>query len=611
MKRYIYLIMLAISIPTFAAKVNGIYYKFDSWSPDHPFAWVSEPMSSGSNAGYNGDFVIPDSVTYNNKTYPVEGIRREAFLRYSGTGITSITIPKTMKLIEEWAFNSCPNLTKVIISDLSAWCGISFNGNNSNPLCVADSLMLADSLLTDIIIPEDVTTLVNGTFRGYKKLTSVILSGNVKTIGSYAFAECTNLSSASLNEGCITIGESAFSGCAFDNLTLPLSVETLGKGAFASCPNLTEFILTENIKTIGYTLFSGCNNIQRIVYNVKQCENLLGTPFYNMPALTDFQFGDVVENIPDNLCNGLKRIRSVTIPKNTIYIGTKAFYQCDSLQNIVIPDNVEEMGQSAFENCVQLESVSIGNGLTIVPENAFKNCTALKSLTLGNGVKTLKANAFYGCEDLMEINNYRTTPGVIYSTTFDGVDKFNCNLQVPEQSLDLYCNASGWMEFYSIRKLNQATQVATPDESVVVNSGTDNATITWLGVEHAISYQFVIRDMFGRPICTLIFNLSGQLTGIRFAPQRNHTEMNGLQFTVTGLESNSEYSYDITALDEDETPLEQYTGTFKTKADAPTYIEGIMGISIVGTHQKLLLNGQVIILTPDGRKYNTQGIQLN
>lgn len=53
----------------------------------------------------SGDIVIPKSIEYNNKTYPVEGILSKAF--YECSGITSISLPNSIKRIERDAFAYC------------------------------------------------------------------------------------------------------------------------------------------------------------------------------------------------------------------------------------------------------------------------------------------------------------------------------------------------------------------------------------------------------------------------------------------------------------------------------------------------------------------------
>lgn len=62
---------------------------------------------------YTGDISIPDIVTYNNKTYRVTCIGWRAFECCSG--LTSISIPNSVKSIGDYAFKDCSGLTSVAI----------------------------------------------------------------------------------------------------------------------------------------------------------------------------------------------------------------------------------------------------------------------------------------------------------------------------------------------------------------------------------------------------------------------------------------------------------------------------------------------------------------
>ncbi len=124
---------------------------------------------------------IPDSVTY---------IGKNAFL--SCYNLASITIPASVTSIGEGAFNHCGNLTSVHISDLAAWCRIKFAALYSNPLWSA-SLYLNGTVLTDLIIPDSVTSVGNYAFEGCISITSVTIPDSVTFIGDHAFKNCYNL----------------------------------------------------------------------------------------------------------------------------------------------------------------------------------------------------------------------------------------------------------------------------------------------------------------------------------------------------------------------------------------------------------------------------------
>lgn len=101
--------MVGAKALAYDAKINGIYYNFSETE-----ATVTYHQYSSSNKKiYVGNIVIPESVTYNGKTYPVTSIGFYAF--YSCSDLTSVTIPNSVTIIDGRAFESCSSLTNVTI----------------------------------------------------------------------------------------------------------------------------------------------------------------------------------------------------------------------------------------------------------------------------------------------------------------------------------------------------------------------------------------------------------------------------------------------------------------------------------------------------------------
>lgn len=197
------------------AEIDGIFYKFDNKSNEATV--VPDAVTSYTNMGdgmitikslYSGDVIIPESVIHNGTVFKVTRIIGGVHT-YSGrggafdncTGLTSITIPKTIKYIGSDAFKGCTSLSAVYISDLSSWCNIGFAVTNAaesgyrtdaNPLSYAHNLYLNKMRIIDLVIPDDITNIKDISFVGCD-IISVTLPKNCMSMGDGAFDECNSL----------------------------------------------------------------------------------------------------------------------------------------------------------------------------------------------------------------------------------------------------------------------------------------------------------------------------------------------------------------------------------------------------------------------------------
>ena len=130
------------------------------------------------------------------------------------SSLTSVTIPDSVTYIGENAFYDCNNLTNVYISDLTAWCNIEFDNEFANPLNNIANLYLNDTLVKDLVLPNNVTYVCRYTFYNCDSLTSVTIPPDSwYYIGAWMFKNCTNLTNVTIPSRVTTIGEDAFSGC--------------------------------------------------------------------------------------------------------------------------------------------------------------------------------------------------------------------------------------------------------------------------------------------------------------------------------------------------------------------------------------------------------------
>ena len=184
-----------------------IYYNYANNGTALAVTYRGSSYDSYSNE-YSGNVVIPEEVTYMNRTRKVTSIGDYAFS--SCNKLTSVIIPNSVTSIGGSAFTGCSGLQKVIVKDIAAWCRIFFL---DNPLSYAHHLYCDENTeITDLVIPNSVTSIGYRAFSGCSGLTSVTIGNSVTSIGHRAFSGCSRLTSVTIGNSVTSIGDSAFDG---------------------------------------------------------------------------------------------------------------------------------------------------------------------------------------------------------------------------------------------------------------------------------------------------------------------------------------------------------------------------------------------------------------
>ena len=266
--------------------------------------------------------IIPDSVT---------SIGNSAF--YYCSSLTSITIPDSVTSIGTDAFYNCSSLTEIKFKDMASYCQIDgLDDVDQNQVYIGGQKLTE---MTNIVIPDEVTSIGNYAFWCCRSLTSITIPDGVTSIGYEAFYNCSSLTSINIPDSVTSIGSNAFENCrSLTSITIPDSVTSISNSAFKYCSSLTSITIPDSVTSIGTKAFSGCSSLT-----------------------------------------------SVTIGNGVTYIGQGAFSYCSSLTSITIPDGVTNIDSRAFENCSSLTSITIPDSVTSIGRYAFYNCSALTDIT--------------------------------------------------------------------------------------------------------------------------------------------------------------------------------------------------------------------------------------
>ena len=149
-------------------------------------------------------------------------------------GIKTVTIGDGITSIGNSAFGGCSGLEKITVD----------GGNkryDSRDNCNSIIETGTNTLIVgckNSVIPNSVTSIGDGAFRGCSGLTELILPNSVTSIGDFAFSDCSGLT----------------------ELTLPSSVTSIGAGAFGDCSGLSKITSLAEIPPVcGYSVFYGVN----------------------------------------------------------------------------------------------------------------------------------------------------------------------------------------------------------------------------------------------------------------------------------------------------------------------------------------------------------------
>ena len=353
---------------------------------------------------YLGEINIPETVTYNGKTYTVTSIGEGAF--FYCESLTSVTIGNGVKSIGDHAFEGCYGLISITIPN--------------SVTSIGEYAFFGCSSLASITIPNSVTSIGDRAFYACYGLISITIPGSVTSIGELAFADCESLTSVTICNGVKSIGIYAFDFCtSLASITIPNSVTNIGEGAFLYCSSLTSIVVEAGNTT--YDSRDNCNAI--------------------------------IETTTSTLITGCK---NTIIPNGVTSIWNYAFGGCIDLTAVIIPESVTSIGDDAFADCYGLTSITIPNAVTSIGEGAFSYCENLTSVTIGNGVKSIGEYAFAWCSNLITVVCHAAVVPSVDENVFYEVPTSSAVLYVPAESIDDYKAADQWKEFGTILPLEEA-----------------------------------------------------------------------------------------------------------------------------------------------------------
>ena len=406
------------------------------------------------------EIVIPASITWEGKKYPVTELGAKCF--YKCTGLTSVTIPSSVTSLGDYCFSSCSSLTSVTIpssvTSIGSYCfaycsllsvitipssvtslpddcflisGLTSITIPSSVTSLGDFCFSGCSSLKSIDIPESVTSLGWGCFCNCTGLTSITIPSSVTKLGSSCFEDCYSLFSVDIKSTSITFGGNCFASTAIDDFTIMATTPPeITSSCFDKCNiNLARLMVPKNsindYRNSGWGEFGtistatdfkpttaylhSVDGLQYIVYTDRGYAVLIANNYtqseINIPA--SILFGGTeypVKEIAGGCFDGCWLLTSVTIPSSVTSLGDRCFNCCTRLGSVNIPESVTSLGDECFSTCHSLAYIDIPSSVKSLGDNCFDNCWSLTSITIPSSITSLGFACFFGCKNLTSVS---------------------------------------------------------------------------------------------------------------------------------------------------------------------------------------------------------------
>ena len=340
----------------------------------------------------------------------------------------SIEIPATVTRIYDYAFYNCSKLDAVTFA------------GGTEPMTIGKEAFRGCSMLTEITLPDNVTTLGSDVFYKCSGMQTLNLGKNVSNFDGGMILDCASLKNIYVTEGT----EYLFSdnGVLYNAdktmlISYPMSHEGTSYtlfdtvqvvGAYAFCENtyIQEVVLPNGLQQIKQYAFEYCTNLKKVqIPNTVTVIDL--NAFYECSALTQlsFEMGGTGNMVIGKNAFAYIATQDLVLPATVTTIAHYGFYrsslknlsfeegarlyamgdqvfQATSLVNVVFPAGLTSIGNTIFYGCNSLKYVEFGEGLVTLGNETFSG-TSVETVKLPASLKDLGVDAFSECANLKEV----------------------------------------------------------------------------------------------------------------------------------------------------------------------------------------------------------------
>ena len=337
------------------------------------------------------ELVLPSTAIYNDTVFTVTRIESgsSASKHFSG----DLIIPDAVTYIGFGAFRGC-----------------SFDGK--------------------LVLPKSLTHIEPRAFENCKFSGELILPDSLDFIGYYAFSGNKFSGNLTIPNSVISIGSSAFMESKFEKLALGNSLYSIGEYAFRGCMNISGQIIIPSTLTHLYEEAFKDTGITEVIFEPDSKIETIGKyAFMNCTNLTKFEmFGSISPFELNGTFNNCPNLTTIRLGGTLSSIDNTAFRGCDNINNIILETGytpLEIFDVNIFKNCL-IDSLYLGRNIA-GSSMLFVNKNTIKDLTLGGGVTNLPDGYFKGCTGIKSLTIEHNLYGIqlILGSNGDGKGMFS------------------------------------------------------------------------------------------------------------------------------------------------------------------------------------------
>ena len=390
----------------------------------------------------------------------LKGISKIGASAFARCGLTTVTIPSTVKEMGAKIFENAKKLTKVTFENndvLTAFGNETFVDCTSlvevdmtrlNALIYVGTYTFRNTALKSIELPESVVHLGNNKgktapiysavylFRDCTELESVVLSSKLESMGAGIFQDAYKLRSvtyrgydgdkdkAIMPSTLVSLGNFVFFGTGIRQVDLSLmpADAKLGSSLFTDCKQLVSAEFNSGIKAFNTNMFTGCISLKEFDLSKYPSTTKVSSYMFLSSGLESVTFHDGIKQVEPAAFKNTP-LRSVVLPSSVTTLsnnsfentaltfvdlthvtkyGREVFKDCKKLSGVLLNENLESVAESMFEGCKELKEIELPSLVTNIGEKAFKDST-LENAVIPARTGAIGKNAFENCANLKSV----------------------------------------------------------------------------------------------------------------------------------------------------------------------------------------------------------------